>query len=402
MPLTGFTEKQDLEKAAKEAADKVKAAERTCSDRAYDLKRAGENQDLTKVAAGGKAACQSALDDALEDAERLKDPLADKTLERARKQQLGAAKRKAELYQALVALDDSGRSDAIVEAAKAVREAEEALTKATENKDQLAKLAEEADKKAKDFPALDAAWKKDHSAARSARSLEADLRKMKADVDRLGANAPPSAVQYCKALESQLDHDAHHVPCPRCNTEHGIDRTDDAKAAVDREVKELERLAALPDETGLNDQQKRDRAMGKHLEALRAQKGGKMIGVLMCEDSNGDTVMLRAFSGDVAGADDVEGWCQHIPPNGPDAVMKTANGVAVPLGALPPSPGTPHGVCAAPKLIQEAHRRGLTIVSIAEAWYGDDKVQPHGALVASCTTCRSNLDVQLCNAYPTI
>ncbi|MBL8474397.1 MAG: hypothetical protein JNM98_21595 [Rhodocyclaceae bacterium] len=405
MTLTGFLEKQDLDKASKDAAARAKAAEKTRADREYDLKRALENQALTDVAKDGKGACEAAQQSAQAEVERLGTPLADgasKEEIRQRKQQLAAATKKAKLYEALAALDDSGRSDAVDQAAADVASARKALDEATQNKDKLAKEAQAAAEKVAEYPNLDKAWQKNHAASQSARALEADLRKMQSDLSRLGNDAPPNAVQYCKKLEAKADHDAHHVNCPRCNSEHGIDRTPDAKAAVDREVKELERLAKLPDDSGLDEQQKRDRAMGKHLETLRANKGGKMIGVLMCEDADGNDVMLRAFSGDVDGQDDVAGWCQHIPPDGSGAVMHSANGVPVPLSALPAVSGAPHGVCAAPKLIQEAHRRGLKIVSIAEAWYGGGDVQPHGALVASCTTCRSNLDVQLCPAYSTI
>ncbi|HEY2015923.1 MAG TPA: hypothetical protein VGH38_20610 [Bryobacteraceae bacterium] len=58
--------------------------------------------------------------------------------------------------------------------------------------------------------------------------------------------------------------------------------------------------------------------------------------------------------------------------------------------------GTPHGVCSAPKMIQTAHRKGLKIVAMAEAWYGGQP-NDHGELVASCNTCMKNIGFQLCD-----
>ena len=50
-----------------------------------------------------------------------------------------------------------------------------------------------------------------------------------------------------------------------------------------------------------------------------------MIGVMFCRDQLGQSVVLLGFSGDSGGADDVEGWSNHIPPNGPNSFMTTGN-----------------------------------------------------------------------------
>lgn len=403
MPLVGFKYKQEQRAAAALAKNESVAAARTQSDREYDLRRAQETADITAIASQGAPACTNAAEEARQKGVRLTGEqvgLAGQEL-RQKKGEVRAADAKATLLETLARLDDPGRELAVLNANQAVTDAQEQLRLATVNAAELLAAANQRNQDAEALPDLSPAWAKNHSTITSSRVLEADLRQMKADLTRLGAAAaPPGAVAYCSLLETTIDHTAHHVPCSRCGVEHGIDRTALAKAAVDAEVAELERLANLPEDTGLTARQILDRSIGRDLEVLRSGGGGKMIGVLLCQDSLGNRVTLRAFSGDSAGRDDVAGWSDHIPPDGQDSFMTSANGVVVPLSALPVTAGTPHGVCAAPKMIQAAHRSGLTIVGIAEAWYGGGPVQPHGALVASCATCKSNLDIQLCPAYP--
>ncbi len=403
MPLDGFKHKQQQQAAAAQARQQVAAAERAQRDRQYDLTRSQEAAATTAIAAGGAGACaaEAATARQAEQAARAAQTGLQGAALRPFKQQVAAAVARAVLLESLAAMDDPGRTNAIQAANLAVTNAQAALQLANATAAQEDAAATALAQAANAIPDLHASWAKDHTAVNSSRALEADLRNMKADLTKLGAAAPPGAVQYCALLETRVDHEAHHVPCPRCNAEHGIPRTPPAKDAIANEVAELERLAGLPNEDGLNEQQRRDRSIGRDLEALRAGGGGKMIGVLLCQDAHGAPVTLRGFSGDIGNRDDVDGWSTHIPPVGqPGSSVQTANGRTVALGALPPTNGTPHGVCAAPKMIQEAHRQGLTIVGIAEAWYGGGNVQPHGALVASCATCKSNLDVQLCPAYP--
>ncbi|MBN9686953.1 MULTISPECIES: hypothetical protein [unclassified Corallococcus] len=58
-------------------------------------------------------------------------------------------------------------------------------------------------------------------------------------------------------------------------------------------------------------------------------------------------------------------------------------------------------VCAAPKLIQAAHREGDIPVAMSEIWYNPKGVKsegnyPHGAIVDSCNLCRMSIPPMLC------
>lgn len=400
IPITGYKQKQEMKDAAQAATDAVKAQKKTLNDREYDLKRAQEQADWTDIAAGGADACRDeALQARAEAAAKASAAKATGLAKEEVRKLNGEAKKaeaKAKLLEDLAAKTDLERQEAI-EAAQA--KIAEAAPKVQEAKDLLAQKTQQAQDlidAATAFPDLDPAWAKNHADPnRSIRALEADLRAMQAELSRLGTNAPPGAVAYCGSLEKHLDSIAHRVKCPRCNEDHGLDRAKKAKDLVMELFKNLEQLGALADDSGLSPQQILDRSIATGMNKLKDAGAGKMLGVLICEDGT----ILRAFSGDSNGQDDVPGWSQHIPPDG--GTMTTANGVKVPLTALPAVDGTPHGVCAAPKLIQEAYRLGKVPLALAEVWYGGGNVQPHGALVASCSTCRKNLDVQLCDQYPT-
>lgn len=86
-------------------------------------------------------------------------------------------------------------------------------------------------------------------------------------------------------------------------------------------------------------------------------------------------------------------WARPIPADGN---LISVGGASQSLAGLPIGPEEkPHGVCSAPKMIQQAKGRGLTIVGMAEAWYGEG-TNTHGELVASCSTCMKNIGFQLC------
>jgi hypothetical protein len=399
VPLTGYKFKKDQLAAVDVAKNAADAQEKTKRDRDYDLTIARERAEWTDIASGGASACGVASLVARQEENRFLGQLADLSGKQARpiKAQMNKAKAKADLLDELARKSDEERQQAIEAAHQNVEEKEAAATNAAVTLVQLRQQETDLRQAANAIPNLDPVWERAHSAPeRSMRSLEADLRAMQADLTRLGANAPPGALAYCNTLEAKLDHDAHHVPCPRCGAEHGLDRTAQAKTEVRQLFQEMERLGALLNDNGLTAQQVRDRSIATGMNALQAAEQGKMLGVLICTDGT----RLQAFSGDSAGIDDVEGWCDHSPPVDQGGSFQTANGVTVPLSALPAVVGAPHGVCAAPKLIQQAYRMGKMPAAIAEIWYGGGLVQPHGSLVASCATCRSNLDVQLCNRYP--
>lgn len=289
-------------------------------------------------------------------------------------------------------------------------------TKKTELEDAQKKLkdanenAAKLEKEAEALPDLDETWAKDLTKL-STRKKESALRKMKEDLDKFN-NAPPSATKYCDHFEKAVDHEAHHVHCKRCNKEHGLDRSKQAKKMVKDLVNELQFLKKMkPNELANLTQE----ALNKR-EIGRRAKGGKMIGVLICIDpKTNKEVVLTAYSGKLkklkshknknrppnrneSDIYDLPKWSPAI-VNKDKPVLKTADGVEVPLTALP-SPKKPHGACAAPKMIQEAYAKGLKPVAIAEAWYGKaSKLQSHGDLVASCDTCCKNLDIQLCDHY---
>lgn len=412
---TGFEAKEKAETAAREAQASVKEKKRAVGDAEWDSKNASQKAEAMEAAAAlpaDEVAEQHAVagERLAEIEERLaaKDP-ADETGKKnlvsgADRRQLNKERRaEQEKLEALGPIQEAGdnvaaREAAVAEAKQAAAAAAERVGEATEELAEAeAELVEKTEDAAK-FGGMSKEWFKDQH-ERGSRAQEAALRAMHADLARLGADAPAGSQEYCEQFEDVVDEAAHHVDCSRCGVPHGIDRTPEAKEAVAEMLAELERLAKLPNEDGLSPQQIRDRKVGQELEKIRAENG-KMMGVLFAEDDEGTIHVIRGFSGDIGGEDDVEGWAEHVPPGGS---MKSANGVEVPLDALPDMDGgTPHGVCAAPKMIQEAHRRKLKPVAMAEAWYGDGSgVQPHGALVASCATCQSNLDVQLCNNYPT-
>lgn len=154
---------------------------------------------------------------------------------------------------------------------------------------------------------------------------------------------------------------------------------------------------------------------------------GKMMGVLVCAADNGSTVVLNGFSGLAGGRSIVPGFVPPIfdwavPdgyfrrqeslishmlfPGGSSSRMsselqdwlfgqymvlngrgdvKTVKEIFAERGLVPPG-GT--GDCAAPKMMQEAYRKGLKPLSMGEFWYGkspEKEVREQGRFYPSCT-----------------
>ncbi len=162
---------------------------------------------------------------------------------------------------------------------------------------------------------------------------------------------------------------------------------------------------------------------------------GKMLGVMVCSDKNGDTVTLKAFSGLAGGRSKVPGFappvfdwaapqgyfrkreaqisnilnnpcdcpeCRSLSPSRMSAELQdwlfgqykvlNARGeirsikeIFASRGLVPPG-GT--GDCAAPKMLQMAYLKGLTPKAMGEFWYGkspEKEVRDQGRFYPSCT-----------------
>jgi len=189
-------------------------------------------------------------------------------------------------------------------------------------------------------------------------------------------------------------------------------------------------------------------------EALFAEGGGKMFGVLACRDAGGNRVLLRAFSGQFNGLWRVPGWVGPIFDehrfqdlvNAPDREIKALGkelerldptsqryrqlrqqrrqlsrqlmnaihalytlrnfrGDSAPLvevfrgEGIPPA-GT--GDCCGPKLLHHAARNGLFPEAMAEFYWGrtnSSGTKRHGVWYPACPSkCQPILGFQLCGA----
>ncbi|HUQ95775.1 MAG TPA: hypothetical protein VM120_29120 [Bryobacteraceae bacterium] len=404
LPLTGFKFSADKIPQVKPAKEVAAAAENAAKDAEWAQKLAEDKAESLLPAGLGPDACRVAAEEARQQAAAAKKtiegpPVLAGKAARPYNAIVKKAEANAERLEALAAKKPDECQDALEAAQKEALEKKAEAEALREKAKELAATAARLEEEAK---LLDKVWAKDQTANPDIRKQEADWRTMKDDLDKLGAKSPPGAVAYCKALEKSIDDKAHKAHCERCDADHGIPRPDNAKALVTKLIADLERLAKLPTDEGLTTQEKQIRAVGLYVERLRNSKvktdpKGKMIGVLICDDGT----VIMGFSGDVDGNDDMPGFAVHVPPADQGGEFLTANKVKVPLVDLPEiEDGNPHGVCAAPKMIQAAYKAGKKPAAMAEAWYGKDAAQPHGALVASCKTCVSNLDVQLCDHYP--
>ena len=184
------------------------------------------------------------------------------------------------------------------------------------------------------------------------------------------------------------------------------------------------------------------------------QAGGKMMAALVGCNHQGQRVVLRALSGDLLGVEDVDGCVPSIIRRADTAELEartlvlitaaTARLVAGGIGAdevamLKQSRqqasrtlmaamndavtlvnragrtaplrdvfvggGIPSGTadCALPKLLQHANRQGLTVLSVAEAWWGPGLAigdRRHGLLAKPCTRrCVPILGYLVCDAH---
>ena len=186
-----------------------------------------------------------------------------------------------------------------------------------------------------------------------------------------------------------------------------------------------------------------------HLDYIKGDARGQMFGVLECVDSDGQTVLLKAFSGQYNGVWNVEGWAPPLLdvkrfdmlvsntdkkikdlgsminklPEGAERqkrtlerkrmsqnLMKEIHGLyrvhnfrsevkslfkffknGIPTGA---------GDCCAPKLLNEAAKRSLKPISLAEIYWGRTNrsgTRDQGSFYAPCQEkCQPLLGFMLC------
>jgi hypothetical protein len=233
-------------------------------------------------------------------------------------------------------------------------------------------------------------------------------------------------------------------PCRDCGVEHALGSGDARRyaRALIREFEALGRLDYLvPEESS-------DPALA--FDQLFPGGHGNMFGVLECEDGQGETVVLRAFSSLKRGIREIDGW---VPPI---LSADTYYGMIVPaqrkieeltseLDRLdsrtaaardllaqrksisralladmqglyrflnfrgqqrtlheaywPARARLPGGIgeCCAPKLLDHAAARGLRPRGIAEFYWGDSDTKRSGDFYPSCETrCRPILGFMLC------
>lgn len=220
-------------------------------------------------------------------------------------------------------------------------------------------------------------WQKDQL-DRNPEKLQKDLWALREDLSEW-PNVPAQATQHCEKIEQELDKIAHRgvADCPACHTRHALKRIPRAKDEVASLVAQLEKDTS---------------------EFQQGLAKGKMLGVLVGLQKDGDSykvVTLKGFSGNVNDEGDWNGWVPPVPRNKGEPVFKNAKGAVVAVPAQLPKENF-IGVCAAPKLIQEAYRLGITPIGLAEMYFEPGDSNRHGKLRASCTTCQDNIGIQTC------
>ena len=238
--------------------------------------------------------------------------------------------------------------------------------------------------------------------------------------------------------------------CSICNKEHRLEQGAARRHALDlmKELAELKRIDFCSSSADADPRFSTDYLFG--------EARGQMFGVLECEDENGETVILRAFSCQYNAAWEVEGW---VPPlfdvDAYDRIMNPGDLQIKNLGrkmdALEPGdqehlqlrhqrkllsqslmrelqnlyilqnfhghlmplaeffkhvngPPTGAGDCCAPKLLNHAARHNLRPLGIAEFYWGKttrSETREHGRFYDSCADkCQPILGFMLCGAMP--
>ena len=228
--------------------------------------------------------------------------------------------------------------------------------------------------------------------------------------------------------------------CGRCGVDHWV--------SVDPSLG-LEALAAWWQELSSSSSSSSSSMASRLLQA-----GGKMMAALVGCNHQGQQVVLRALSGDLLGVDDVDDCVPSIIRRADTAALEAqtlaligaatarlaAGGIgadevarlkqsrkqasrtlmaamndavtlvnragrAAPLREVFVGAGIPSGTadCALPKLLQHANRQGLTVLGVAEAWWGPGLAigdRRHGLLAQPCARrCVPILGYLVCDAH---
>lgn len=231
------------------------------------------------------------------------------------------------------------------------------------------------------------------------------------------------AVTDCETQQNvaqKLDQYAHcSSECEICHKSHCLPRDATAQGELAKLKDSIDQSKPWVKDTDPHfkvlDTDDNDVTLKGHKAALNqfreTMNKGVMIGALVCEDEEGNQVVLYGTTGSFPKFADK--YSQPI-----DGFITTADGKKLArnirndgeFNVLSGDPilvstmkgnGNPPGACAAQRMLQQALALKLTPISLAESWYGKSKEgndiprrQDH--LCASCTTCRKVLSVVLC------
>lgn len=233
--------------------------------------------------------------------------------------------------------------------------------------------------------------------------------------------------------------------CRRCDRVHVLPRDGALRAMV---ALQQELMTGRLAESGATDE--RGRAI-VDANVLHEPRGGKMFGVLVGRDAGGSVVVLRAFSGQVGGAWSIPGWCPPLFDVGAWLSLEATydpeiRGVTAKIEACEQDAERSvlarqraalsrklmeryHGLylfhnfagrrgrwpqvldgetrvssgmgdCCAPKLLNEAARRGIVPTALVEFYWGASnraKTRTHKETYSPCTEkCTPLLGFMLC------
>lgn len=141
---------------------------------------------------------------------------------------------------------------------------------------------------------------------KKARDLEMELANLRAKLKDKFPDVPVETVARCtvreqlethiSALEKEIDTRAHKAKCHKCQKENAVERSEAAKKLILAKVAELVDLAGKEGDTP-------DHKLARALKKIAETKdedgatGGKMLGVLICEDGEKKPVLIWAYSG---------------------------------------------------------------------------------------------------------
>ncbi len=96
--------------------------------------------------------------------------------------------------------------------------------------------------------------------------------------------------------------------CIRCDREHQLFRTQQAESIAQRLMEALRQQKNID----LHQPNPEKRVTQLNTQCLHQEQGGKMFGVLLCQNANGDTGYIKAFSGLFNRISHVRGWAPPV------------------------------------------------------------------------------------------